>query len=82
MWDGAEMPFEDGNASTNEAHCRADSNQVEDAVHRVKRILDSKYHVTRQMLKRFVKNKLSQMSNSKINWQCYFASAKRRLMDS
>jgi len=36
------MPFEDGDASTKEAHCVADSDPVEDAVHRVKRILDAK----------------------------------------
>jgi len=42
-WDGTEMPFKDGDASTKEAHCVADSNPVEDAVHRVNRILDAKY---------------------------------------
>jgi len=42
-WDGAEMPFKDGDASTKEACYAADSNPVEDAVHRVKRILDAKY---------------------------------------
>jgi len=42
-WDGAEMPFEDGDAVTKEAHCAADSNPVEDAVHRVMRILDAKH---------------------------------------
>jgi len=42
-WDGAEMPFEDGDASTKEACYVADSDPVEDAVHRVKRILDAKY---------------------------------------
>jgi len=44
-WDGAEMPFKDGDASTKEAYYVADSNPVlvEDAVHRVKRILDAKY---------------------------------------
>jgi len=41
-WDGAEMPFKDGDASTKEAHYVADNNPVEDAVHRVKRILDAK----------------------------------------
>jgi len=41
-WDGAEMPFEDGDASTKEARCAADSDPVEDAAHRVKRILDAK----------------------------------------
>jgi len=41
-WDGAEMPFKDGDASTKEAHCVADSDPTEDAVHRVKRILDAK----------------------------------------
>jgi len=41
-WDGAEMPFKDGDASTKEAHCAADSDPAEDAVHRVKRILDAK----------------------------------------
>jgi len=42
-WDGAEMPFKDGDASTKEACYVADSDRVEDAVHRVKRILDAKY---------------------------------------
>jgi len=41
-WDGAEMPFEDGDASTKEARCAADSDPVEDTVHGVKRILDAK----------------------------------------
>jgi len=41
-WDGAEMPFEDGDASANEVCCAADSDPVEDAAHRVKRILDAK----------------------------------------
>jgi len=41
-WDGAEMPFKDGDASPKEACCVADSDPVEDAVHRVKRILDAK----------------------------------------
>jgi len=42
-WDGAEMPFKDGGASAKEAQSHAaDSNPVEDAVHRVKRILDAK----------------------------------------
>jgi len=41
-WDGAEMPFEDGDATAKEAHCAADSDPAEDAVHRVKRILDAK----------------------------------------
>jgi len=41
-WDGAEMPSKDGDASTKEACYVADNNPVEDAVHRVKRILDSK----------------------------------------
>jgi len=41
-WDGAEMPFKDGDASLKEAHCVADSDPAEDAVHRVKRILDAK----------------------------------------
>jgi len=41
-WDGAEMPFEDGDASTKEAHHVADSDPAEDAVHRVKHILDAK----------------------------------------
>jgi len=34
-WDGAEMPFKDGDASAKEAHCVADSDPVEDDVHRV-----------------------------------------------
>jgi len=42
-WDGAEMPFKDGDASLKEAHCVADSDPVEDAAHRVKRILEAKY---------------------------------------
>jgi len=37
------MPFKDGDASTKEADCVADSDPVEDAVHRVKRILEAKY---------------------------------------
>jgi len=41
-WDGAEMPFKDRDASTKEAHHLADSNPVEDTVHRVKGILDAK----------------------------------------
>jgi len=41
-WDGAEMPFEDGDASVKEAHHVADSNPVEDAAHGVKCILDAK----------------------------------------
>jgi len=41
-WDGAEMPFKGGDTSTKEAHCAADSDPVEDAVHGVKRILDAK----------------------------------------
>jgi len=41
-WDSAEMPFKDGDASTKEAHCVADSDPVEDTAHRVKRILDAK----------------------------------------
>jgi len=40
-WDGAEMPFKDGDASAKEAHCAADSNPAEDAARRVKRILDT-----------------------------------------
>jgi len=42
-WDGAEMPFKDGDASVKEACSVADSDPIEDAVHRVKRILDAKY---------------------------------------
>jgi len=34
-WDGAEMPFKDGDASLKEAHHAADSDPVEDAAHRV-----------------------------------------------
>jgi len=41
-WDGAEMPFEDGGASTKEARCVSDSAPAEDTAHRVKRILDAK----------------------------------------
>jgi len=41
--DGAEMPFEDGDASVKEACCAADSDPAEDAVHRVKHILDAKH---------------------------------------
>jgi len=37
------MPFKDGDASTKEACYIADSDPVEHAVHRVKRILDAKY---------------------------------------
>jgi len=40
-WEGAEMPFKDGDASTKEACCVSDSDPVEDAVHRVKHILDA-----------------------------------------
>jgi len=43
-WDGAKMPFKDGDASTKEAYYVADSDPVEDAVHRVKRILDAEYN--------------------------------------
>jgi len=42
-WDGAEMHFKDGDANIKEAYYVADSDPVEDAVHRVKRILDAKY---------------------------------------
>ena len=42
-WDGAEMPFKDGDASVKEAYYVADSNPVEADVHRVKRILDAKH---------------------------------------
>jgi len=42
-WDGAEMPFKDGDASTKEVHCAADSDPAEDAAHRVKHILDAKH---------------------------------------
>jgi len=41
-WDGTEMPFEDRDAPTKEAHCVADSNPAEDAVHIGKCILDAK----------------------------------------
>jgi len=41
-WDGTEMPFKDGDASTKEGHYVADSDPAEDAAHRVKRILDAK----------------------------------------
>jgi len=41
-WDGAEMPFKDGDASTKEVYYVADSDPVEDTAHRVKRILDAK----------------------------------------
>jgi len=43
QWDGAEMPFKDGDGATKEAHYVADSDPVEDAAHRVKRILDAKH---------------------------------------
>jgi len=43
-WDGAEMPFKDGDTSTKEAYYVVDINPVEDAVHRVKHILDAKYN--------------------------------------
>jgi len=36
------MPFKDRDASTKEVHYVADSNPVEDHVHRVKRMLDAK----------------------------------------
>jgi len=36
------MPFKDGDASTKEACCAADSDPAEDAAHGVKRILDAK----------------------------------------
>jgi len=42
-WDRAEMPFKDGDASTKESCYVADSDPVEDNVHRVKQILDAKY---------------------------------------
>jgi len=42
-WDGAEMPFEDGDAAAKEARCAADSDPAEDAAHGVKRILDAKH---------------------------------------
>jgi len=42
-WDGAEMPFKDGDASAKEAYYVADIDPVEDVVHRVKRILDAKH---------------------------------------
>jgi len=41
-WDGAEMPFEDGDASAKEARCAADSDPAEDAAHRVKHVLGAK----------------------------------------
>ena len=43
IWDGAEMPFKDSDASEKEAFYIAEDDPVEDAVHRVKRILDAKY---------------------------------------
>jgi len=46
-WDGAEMPFKDGDASVKEAHYAADNDLVEDAVHRVKRTLDAKFEKSR-----------------------------------
>jgi len=42
-WDGAEMPFKDGDASTKEVCYVADSYPVENAVCRVNHILDAKY---------------------------------------
>jgi len=42
VWGEAEMPFKDGDASTKEACYVADSDLVEDDIHRVKRILDAK----------------------------------------
>jgi len=42
-WDGAEMPFKDGDTSTKEAYYVADSHPVDNAVHRVKHNLDAKY---------------------------------------
>jgi len=56
-WNGAEMPFEDGDASTKEVCYAADSNPVEDVAHRVKRMLDAK--LTKQTLKRCVESKLN-----------------------
>jgi len=42
-WDGAEILFEDGDASEKEACYVADSDPAEDAAHRVKRILDTEH---------------------------------------
>jgi len=58
-WDGAEMPFKDGDASTKAAHYVVDSDPVEDAVHRVKRAVFLTLNMIKQTLKRSVKNKLS-----------------------
>jgi len=41
-WDGAEIPFKDGDVSAKEVYSAADSHPTEDNVHRVKRILDPK----------------------------------------
>jgi len=79
-WDGAEMPFKDGDASTKEAHCAADSDPAEDACIGSREFLTP--NVTKQMLKRSVKNKLSLSSNSVDHQQCCFASTKRCSMDS
>jgi len=43
VWDRAEMPFKDRDASELEAYHISDGDAMEDAVHRVKRILDAKY---------------------------------------
>jgi len=58
-WDGAEMPFKDGDASTKEAHCVADSDPAEDAAHAVESSAFLMLNMTKQTLKRSVKNKLS-----------------------
>ena len=42
-WEGAEMPFKDRGATVSEAYHISDGDPVEDAVHRVKKILDAKY---------------------------------------
>jgi len=42
-WDGVEMPFKDGDAMPRDAYHISDSPEIEDAVDRVRRILDAKY---------------------------------------
>ena len=42
-WDGRELPFKDGDATTSDSYHVNDSDAVEDAVERVKKILDAKY---------------------------------------
>ena len=43
VWDGSEMPFKERDATEIEAYHISEGDSMEDAVHRVKRILDAKY---------------------------------------